>query len=98
MLSVNVRDRDARQFDFRYSFEATKIDAVHLSDGRLRADSECADAAVLAEVVLVLADVEQVLCQLCLTRQKAKAFSLGDGGLEARSTADRTIAAKRALH
>jgi hypothetical protein len=48
---------------------------------------------VLAEVVLVLPGVEQVLHQVCFTGQEAKAFGFGDCGPEARSAADRTIAA-----
>ena len=67
MLTVNVRDRDARQLFFRYSLEAPQIDPVHLPDGRLGANTKRTDAAVLAEVVLVLPGVEQVLRQLCFT-------------------------------
>lgn len=67
VLTVNVRDRDARQLFFRYSLEAPQIDSVQLSDGRLGADTKRTDAAVFAEVVLVLPGVEQVLRQICFT-------------------------------
>ena len=67
MLTVNVRDRDARQLFFRYSIEAPQIDTVHLPDGRLGANTKRTDTAVLAEVMLVLRGVEQVLSHLCFT-------------------------------
>jgi len=52
---------------------------------------------VLAEVVLVLPSVEQILRQVCFTRQEAKALRLGYGGPEAGSATDRAIAAVGAL-
>lgn len=64
MLTVNVRDRDARQIFFRYALQAPQIDPVHLPDGRLGPYTKRTHAAVLAEVVLVLPGVEQVLRQL----------------------------------
>ena len=67
MLTVNVRDRYARQLFFRYSIEAPQIDSVHLPDGCLGANTERTHAAVLAEEVLVLLGVKQVLRHLCFT-------------------------------
>jgi hypothetical protein len=52
---------------------------------------------VLAEVVLVLASVEQILRQVSFTRQETKALNLGHGGPEAGSATDRAITAVGAL-
>ena len=97
VVPVNVGDRDARQIFFRHSLEAPQIDPIHLTGRRLGADAERTDATVLAKVVLVLPGVEQVLCQLRLTRQETKSFRLRDRGPEACSPADRAVAAIGAL-
>jgi hypothetical protein len=92
VLTVNVRDWDARQVFFRYALETAQIDPVHLPYGRLGANAKRADAAALAEVVLVLPGVKEVLCQLSLTRQQAKAFGFGDSCGRSNSCSDRNSA------
>ena len=92
MPTVNVRDRNARQFFFRDSLEAPQIDPVHHSDGRLGADPKRSHTAALAEVVLVLHGIEQVLDQLILSGEQAEATFSCHGGPEARPSADGAVA------
>lgn len=77
------------------ALQAAYIDTVHLSDWRLIADAEGTDAAVLAEEVLVLLRVEEVLSHLPLPRQQAKVFRLYNSYPEAVSPADRAVASIR---
>ena len=62
--SVDMGDRDTRQFLVTHVIETTEVDAIHASDRRIGADAEGAHAATAAEPVLVDAAVEQVFRQL----------------------------------
>ena len=97
VATVNVRDGDARQFLLRYIFEAAKVDAVHLPDGRVGSHSERTHATNLAEEVVVLLGVEQILSQLGLSGQKPEPFGLRNSRPEARSAADGAVAPVGAL-
>lgn len=97
ILAVNVRNGDARQFFIGHVVEATQVDAVHDSDGGLGAHAIGTHAAELAEVVLVLLRVEQVLRQFGLSTEQTKAFCPRDRGPEAGSPTDGAVAPIRAL-
>jgi len=62
--TVDVRNLQARELLVGDVLEAPKIDAVHLPDGRFGANAEGAHSTVLAEVVLILTRVEQILRQI----------------------------------
>lgn len=66
VYTVNVRDGDLGELRFADPLQATNVDAVHLSNGRLVADPERSNTAVLAEEVLVLPCIEEVLRQVFL--------------------------------
>ena len=85
--SIDVGDRNTREFFFRDTFEAPKVDAIHDTDGRFGADTVGAHTTDLAEVVLVFLRVEQVLRQLRFTRQQAEAFCLSHRWPETSSSA-----------
>ena len=59
--SIDVGNRNAGKFFFRDTFQATNIDAVHFSNGRLGSNTKWTNAANSAEEVKVLASVELVL-------------------------------------
>src|SRR6185436_3190407 len=87
----------ARKLCLGQARKAPDIDAVHLSDRRVGSDSERAHAAVLAEVVLVLARIEEVLRQFALAGQEPESALAGDGRPEPRAPADRAVAQVRRL-
>ncbi len=61
--TVDVRDWNLREILFRNSFQTADVDAVHLSDRRVIADSKWTHTASLAEEVLILLGIEQVLSE-----------------------------------
>src|SRR6476469_3445238 len=91
--SVDASHRDAREFFLRDALQATDVDAVHLSNGCLRSDTEWTDAAVLAEVVQVLARVEPVLGEFGFARQQPKVLRCRYRRPEPGSPADGAVAA-----
>lgn len=97
VATVNIRDGDLCQLFVRNVVEAHHVYAVHLADGRFVAHTERAHAAVLAEVVMVLPGVEQILSELCLARQQAKALRFHHCRPEACSSANGAIASVGAL-
>ena len=50
-------------------FQAAQVDAIHLADRRVVPDSKGADAAALAEVVVIVSRVEHVLRQIRFARE-----------------------------
>lgn len=60
--------------------------------GGIVADAEGTDPAVLAEEVLVLARVEEILGHLAFARQQAKTFGPGDRRPEPGAATDGTLA------
>src|SRR5262245_26118384 len=93
---VNVGNWQFGKFFFGNTFEASDVDAVHLSDWRLVANTKSANAAVFTEEVLVLPRVEEVLGQLLFARQQAETVGLGNRDPEPVSSADRAVAPVRA--
>src|SRR5262245_26190771 len=93
---VNVGNWHLRKFFFRDALEASDVDAVHLSDRCLIANTESANAAVLTKEVLILPRVEEVLGQLLFARQQAETVGLGNRDPEPVSSADRAVAPVRA--
>jgi hypothetical protein len=61
MQAVNVGDGDFRKLLISDIGETPKIDPIHFSDGRFITHAETANAAVLAEIVMVFLCVEQIL-------------------------------------
>jgi hypothetical protein len=97
MQSVDVSNGDLRKLFVGDIGKASKIDSVHLPDRRFVPDTETTNSTVLAEVVMVLFCVEQILCQLRLAGQQTEAFRFGHGGPEAVAPAYGAITAIRAL-
>ena len=64
VATVDVRDRKLRQVLVRNVIEAHDVDPIHLANRGCVSNPEGSHAAVLAEVVVVLHGVEQVLRQL----------------------------------
>src|SRR5436189_2836067 len=95
--TVDVGHGDARELFLRDALQATDVDAVHLANRRLRSDAEGTDAAVLAEVVQVLACIEAVLGKLSFACQQAKVFRGRYRRPKPRLAADGAVAAIRAL-
>lgn len=94
---VNVGDRQARQLLFRDSRETAKINAIHLANGRFGSDTERSNAAVFAEIVMVLLCVEHVLSQFRLSFQETKTAFSCYSRPKTIAPADGAIAAIRAL-
>src|SRR2546423_543115 len=92
VATVDVRDRKARQLFLGELFQASDVNAVHLADGGLVADTERAHAAMLAEVVVVLPGVKHVAGQIRFACQQAKPLGLHHRRPEARSPADGAVA------
>ena len=61
VAAVGVGDGQGGQLFVGDASEAPQVDPVHLSNGRLGSDAKGTNAAMLAEVVLVLLGVEEVL-------------------------------------
>ena len=91
--AIDVGDGQAREFCLGDATQATQVDSIHLSDGRLGPNAERTHTTVLAEVVLVLPCVEQVLSELALASGEAKAPFACHSWPEACLTADGTVAA-----
>ena len=97
IATIDVGDWNLRKRLVRYVVEAAQIYPVHLAHRRIVSHAEGTNTAMLAEVVDVLLRVEQVLRHLRLAQQQAKTVSFGHRWPEARSAADGTVAAIRAL-
>ena len=95
--AVHIGDRNLRQFLFRDALKAPDVDPVHLADWRIVSDSESTDTAVLAEEMLILSSIEQVLRQLSFAFHQPKALGLSDRHPESVSTADRAVTSVAAL-
>ena len=77
MEPVNIGDGNFCKLLVRDIGETPEIDAIHFAEGRFIADAKAANAAVLAEIVMVFLCVEQILCQLRLASKQAKVLGLG---------------------
>lgn len=95
--SVHVGDRHLRKLLIRDIRKTHDIDTDHFSHRRFISDAKGAHAAVLAEVVMVLARVEYIFREFSLACQQAEFIRFRNGRPEARTSADRAVAAERAL-
>lgn len=68
VATINVCDGNLCQFFVEDIIEAHDVDSVHLADRRFVSNPEASYTTVLAEVVVVLLGVEQILRQFCFSR------------------------------
>jgi hypothetical protein len=61
MQSVDVGNWDSRKLLVADIDEASKIDPIYFSDGRIVSNAKSADTAIFAEIVMILLRVKQIL-------------------------------------
>jgi hypothetical protein len=65
--AVDVGDWDIRQLLFAYTLQTADVYTIHLSDRSFVSDSKRPDATDLAEEVLILSCIEEVLSEHSLS-------------------------------
>jgi hypothetical protein len=88
IATVNVRDGNPGQLVVRDVFEAPYVDPVHLANRSFVSDAKGTNTAALAEVVVILLGIEQILSKVRSSRQETEAIGLCHSWPETRSPAD----------